>query len=183
VQNADQSSTIDVTSKSSGNGLPSKKSLSWSFPINIALTQTYDPNTGNISQVTTSKQTHTAAALAWDWFWPTGGYANNVVYSTDNLLLVPEDGGYGVGGNSDQASYQTYTADATDGYCYYQKVAATDNLLSSTKSVPWCSSEPANDATAVKTTAASETAATSKRPSTTLIGPLVRKAAAANKSK
>lgn len=184
VQNADQSSTIDVTSKSSGNGLPSEKSFSWSFPINIALTQTYDPNTGNINQVTTSKQTHTGAALAWDWFWPTGGYANNVVYSTDNLLLVLEDGGYGVGGNSDQASYQTYTADATDGYCYYQKVAATDNLLTSTKSVPWCGSEPASDATSVKTAPASDAAATiSKRPSTTLIGPLVHKAAAANKSK
>ncbi len=144
TQNADQTSNITVVSKSSGGGAPTLHSLTWTFPINVALTQTYDPNTGNINQVTTSKQTHTALRLAsgnaWDW-WPSAGYAKNVVFSTDNLLIVPCDGGYCVAGNSDQASHQTYTAQDSDGYCYYQHIAAVDNLLTSTKSVPWCSSQ------------------------------------------
>jgi hypothetical protein len=184
TQNADQHSSITVTSKSSDHGWPSAHTIDWTFPINIALTQTYDPDSGNIAQVTTSKQHHTGLRLGsggWDW-WPTGGYADNLVFSTDDLLLVPCDGGYCIGGTSATASHQTYSAFATDGYCYFQKVASEDNLLSSTQSVPWCSSAPQVE-TRSGPTASAESHTAAPHASTTLRGPLVKKYAAAAKSK
>jgi hypothetical protein len=184
TQNADQASNIKVVSSTSGDGPPTQHTVQWYFPIKIDLTQTYDPNTGNISQVTTNKQNHIflyyRPGQDWNSTWPTEIYANNHVFSTDNLLLIPESGGYGVGGNSNQASNQTFTAQASDGYCYYQRIAAADNLLTKAKSVPWCSSQ---QATAPRSKSSAEIPSLTHQPSLTLIGPLVHKAAASNSPK
>ena len=173
TQNVNMTSTAEQDASSGSNTSTS----SWSFPFILNLTETLDPNTGNISQVTTSNQTYTLNQTTGVGVWhPSTTYGEqNIVNSGDTLELVYEDGGYYVGGNSGQFSTQQYFVSGTGG-CYYQQLAAVGNLLTSFGGRSGCAESPDAVGTAVHRFNPFAPKGKLIVPVTTTIGPLVHKA-------
>lgn len=184
TQNVAMSSTVKQTSTSAGQTSNSQ----WSFPFVLLLTETLDPDTGNITQVTTSNQTYsTSQPPPLGLFGPggtSGTSQQNIVNAADTLLLIYEDGGYYIGGNSGQSASQQYYAAYGPSNCYYQQIAAANNALTSFSGRAGCADSPnATSDVAHKVKAVNQKA--QKKPTlvvTRIAGPLVKKAHPAKKA-
>ena len=179
TQNVNMTSTAEQDF--SGNG--SKTTSSWSFPFVLNLTETLDPNTGNIAQVTTSNQTYTLNQTTGSGLWhPGSSYGEqNIVNAADTLLLIYEDGGYYIGGNTGQSETQQYFQSDSNGYCYYQQLAAGANVLTAFGGRSMCTESPYATGTAVHRIM--PIGHVNKIPvhAATFVGPLVHKAHPAKK--
>jgi hypothetical protein len=146
TQNADSTYTAEQTSSSynATSGKTATTVQQWSYPLNLQLTQVYDPDTNIITQNTEITQgfseTHPAAG---GLFGGTAGQTDtNTVTSADALIINENTGGISP---SSTSSSQTYYQ-ATPGYCYYQTLASASNALTTFGGRNGCTENP--DATA-----------------------------------
>jgi hypothetical protein len=139
TQNVNMTSTAEQNFSGGGTATTSD----WSFPFVLNLTETLDPNTGNISQVTTSNQSYTLNQTTGTGLWHPATHAEqNIVNAADTLLLVYDDGGYYIGGNTGQSETQQYFVADSDGYCYYQTLTAANNALTAYDGRDICADSP-----------------------------------------
>jgi hypothetical protein len=144
-----QTSSINTTSSVAGDGPTQYSSSQWIFPIVLDLYEVVNDD-GSIDQITTSNQnwglTESPFSAGGGFFpgpvaQPVSSAATNSMYATDDLIIVPCDGGYCIGGNADNYSSQFYSASDSTGYCYYQGIVAQGNVLAADYEDPSCASE------------------------------------------
>lgn len=113
---------------------------SWSFPLNLQLTDTYDPNTAILAQVAnvdqTFDQTTGSEGGIFGRIYEQVDYNN--VQSADTLIVNYNTGTLS---NQDQSSSQVYFQ-AVPGYCYYQTLQAANNALTGFSGIPGCEDNP-----------------------------------------
>jgi len=172
TQNADSTYTAEQVSTSAGKTSVRK----WSYPLNLALTDTYDPDTEILDQVTTVTQgfSQTYPALQGLFGSSTASYTDsNVVTSADTLVLNYAEG---VESNENQSTTQTYLQSAP-GYCYYQTLSAANNVLTGFSGKSNCVENP--DATVSSNKTAPKKFVDNKNAHPTVpVGPVAKKAAA-----